>query len=314
MNTPSNVTPNSPLDAQPQSPASAPHVITPLQRLVWSVRRELWEYRAIYIAPLAASSLFLLGFLISLLHLPARTRAATPLDPDHLHQMIQQPYNFAALLVMGSTFLVAIFYCVESLHAERRDRSILFWKSLPVSDLTTVLSKAAIPIVVIPVLTVALTVATHIIMLLLNVMAVLASGGNVAALWSHLGIFHLWRMLSFHLLAGHGLWYAPLYAWLLLVSAWARRAPFLWVIVPPFAIGIVEKITFGTSHFVHLLLYRFSGGSTGPASDPNTMPMASPTLHNLAEFFSDPGLWLGLLAAAAILYAAARVRRYREPI
>ena len=59
-----------------------------------------------------------------------------------------------------------MFYCLDALYGERRDRSILFWKSLPVSDLTTVLSKASIPIVVLPLLTFAVTVATQLIMLL----------------------------------------------------------------------------------------------------------------------------------------------------
>ncbi len=49
-------------------------------------------------------------------------------------EMITQPYDFAALLIMGVTFVVAVFYCLDALHGERRDRSILFWKSLPVSD------------------------------------------------------------------------------------------------------------------------------------------------------------------------------------
>ncbi len=66
--------------------------------------------------------------------------------------MIEQPYTFAAGCIMATAFIVGVFYCLDALHGERRDRSILFWKSLPVSDLTTVLSKASIPLVVLPLL------------------------------------------------------------------------------------------------------------------------------------------------------------------
>ena len=86
-------------------------------------------------------------------------RAALALDPAQQHDTIEQPYDVAALLLMVTAFIVAVFYCLDALHGERRDRSILFWKSLPVSDLTTVLSKASIPLVVLPLIIFAITVA-----------------------------------------------------------------------------------------------------------------------------------------------------------
>ena len=172
------------------------------------------------------------------------------------HELIQQPYNFAALLIMGTTFVVAMFYCLDALHGERRDRSILFWKSLPVSDLTTVLSKASIPLVVLPLLTFAITIATQWIMLLLSTAVLLVSGLSVATLWTNLPLFQMSLMLLYHLLAVHALWYAPIYGWLLLVSGWARRAAFLWAALPLLAIGVVEKIAFNTSHFAAMLQSR----------------------------------------------------------
>ena len=157
---------------------------------------------------------------------------------------------------MGTTFIVGMFYCLDALHGERRDRSILFWKSLPVSDLTTVLSKASIPLVVLPLLTFAITVATQLIMLLLSSAVLLGSGLSVATLWTQLSLFQMSLMLLYHLVTVHALWYAPIYGWLLLVSAWARRAPFLWAALPLLAIGVVEKIAFNTSHFAAMLGYR----------------------------------------------------------
>src|SRR6202021_706378 len=104
----------------------------------------------------------------SMIHMPEKVHAAMALDPMQQQEFIQRPFNFAALLIMGATFLVSIFYCLDALHGERRDRSILFWKSLPVSDLTTVLSKFSIPMVVIPVVAFLTIVIMQLIMRVLS--------------------------------------------------------------------------------------------------------------------------------------------------
>src|SRR5438552_1679050 len=227
--------------------------------MYWSVLRELWENRSIYVAPLAVAGLILFGFLISTIHLPAKMRAALTLDPMQQRELMEQPFNLVTLLIMGTTLIVAVFYCLDALHGERRDRSILFWKSLPVSDLTTVLSKASIPLLVIPLLSFAITVVTQWIMLLLSTAVLLGNGVSVATLWTQLPLFQMSLMLFFHLLGIHAFWYAPIYGWLLLVSGWARRAVFLWAALPLLAIGVVEKIAFNTSHFAAMLQNRMLG-------------------------------------------------------
>jgi len=310
MNTQSNAIPEFPLESH----AIAPAVIPASRRLYWSVRRELWESRSIYIAPLAVAALILLGFLISAVHLPSKLRAASALSPMQQHELIQQPYNFAALLIMGTTFLVSIFYCLEALHGERRDRSILFWKSLPVSDLTAVLAKASIPLVVLPLLTFAITVVTQWIMLLLSTAILLGRGMNVATLWTHVSLFQMSLMLLYHLITIHAIWYAPIYCWLLLVSGWARRAAFLWAVLPLLAIGIVEKIAFNTSHFGAMLQHRLEGGPEGVAFSAGNMSMDPWTQLTPGQFMVSPGLWIGLVVAAACLAAAVRLRRYQGSI
>jgi ABC-2 type transport system permease protein len=277
------------------------------------VLRASLKSRSIYIAPLAVAALILVGFLISTIHPPDKMHAALAANPMQQHQLIQQPYNFAELLIMLTTFIVAVFYCLDALYGERRDRSVLFWKSLPVSDLTTVLSKASIPLVVLPLVTFAIIVVTQGIMLLLSTVVLLGSGRSVEMLWTHLP---LWRMslgLLYHLVAIHALWYAPIFGWLLLVSAWARRAPFLWAALPLLAIGIVEKIAFNTSHFAAMLGHRMSGPE-GAASTAGRMSMDSMTQVTPGQFLLSPGLWIGLAVAAVFLAAAVRLRRYREPI
>jgi ABC-2 type transport system permease protein len=311
VNTQSNAIPGSPLESQ----VIAPAVISTTRPLYWSLRRELWENRSIYFAPLAVAAIILFGFLISTMYLPARMRAAVALDPMQQRELIEQPFNFAALLLMGTTFIVAVFYCLDALHGERRDRSILFWKSLPVSDLTTVLAKASIPLVVLPLLTFAIIIATQWVMLLLSTAVLLGSGLTVAPLWTQLPWFQTSLMLLFHLVAVHALYYAPIYGWLLLVSGWARRATFLWAGLPLLAICVVEKIAFNTSHFAGMLEARLSGGPE--AGDlPVTGVVAIHPLTHLAplHFLGSPGLWVGLVVFAAFLAAAVRLRRYQGPI
>jgi ABC-2 type transport system permease protein len=308
MTTPPNAVPES-TDSQRFAPAD----ISAARRMYWSVRRELWESRSIYVAPLAVAALFLAGFLISTIHLPDRMRAALALDQVQQRELVEQPYNFVALLIMGTTFIVAVFYCLDASHGERRDRSILFWKSLPVSDLITVLSKASIPLVVLPLLTFAITVVTQLIMLLLSTAVLLGSGVSVAILWTNLSLFQMSLPLLYHLLAIHSLWYAPLFAWLLLVSGWARRAAFLWAALPLFAIAAVEKIAFNTSHFAAALGFRMSGGEAD-VKGPGSFPMDPMTHLTPGHFLGSPGLWIGVALAAVFLAVAVRLRRNREPI
>ena len=308
MNIPSNPVTES-FESRPY--ASAPALRT--RPFYWSIRRELDEHRSIYLAPLAIAGVILLGFLWVLVRLPHTMRKAMSMDMMHERDLIAQPFNFAAGLIMAAAFIISIFYSVDALYGERRDRSILFWKSLPVSDLTTVLAKASIPLIVLPVIAYVVTLAVETIMLLLSCAVVAGSGFTVAQFWSRLELYHTMFGLAYHIVTVHMLWYAPLYAWLFLISAWAKRAPFLWAALPPFAVGIFEKIAFHSAHFAAFLQWRFSGGreaignATGNVLDPEMHLTPGP-------FLATPGLWLGLLFAAVFLLAAARLRRQRAPL
>jgi ABC-2 type transport system permease protein len=283
------------------------------QRFSWSVKREFWENRYLYLAPLTVAGVFLLGFIVSTLHLPQSIRAGGPTSLEQ-GTVFVQTFDFAALALMGTTFLVALFYCVEALYSERRDRSILFWKSLPVSDLTTVLSKASVPILILPLLTFVITFVLQCLMLLVSSVVFLASGHT--AILSHLDLGIRWMGLFWHLVAGHGLYYAPIYGWLLLVSAWARRAPFLWAALPPLAIGIVEKVLFNTSYFVAMLAQRMNGGPDPFPDAPNQAVSVNAMImmhSSLVEYLISPAFWIGLGLTAIFLLATVRLRRYRGP-
>ena len=261
MNTRARTRSESPLESQ--GAAAAP--ISPSRLMYWSVRRELWENRSLYLAPLAV--------------------------------------------------VVSVFYCLDALHGERRDRSILFWKSLPVSDVTTVLAKASIPLVILPLLTFAIIVAMQWLMLLISSVVLLVSGQSVATLWTELSFLRRSWLLLYHLLTAHALWPAPIYCWLLLVSGWPRRATFLWAALPLVAIAGVEQIAFHTWHFAALVGSRLIGDAPTVASTSPDMFPTDPMTHIApTSFITSPGLWIGLALAAVFLVAAVRLRRYQGPI
>src|SRR6201996_7350263 len=172
-----------------------PVVIPASRRFYWSLRRELWETRSLYLAPLAVAALFLVAFLIGAIRPQGRMHFSIAVNDIQHQAHIADPYTVVAFLLMGTAFVVAVFYCLEALHGERSDRSILFWKSLPVSDLTTVLSKAAIPLVLLPLLTFAITALTQLIMALMSGAVLRGSGLSVAALWSHVPMWQMALML-----------------------------------------------------------------------------------------------------------------------
>jgi ABC-2 type transport system permease protein len=288
---------------------------SPTRPLYWSVWREVWENRSIYVVPLIVAAVQMFGFAITTIGLADRRRAVLLLDAAHQRAAIEQPYDLAAMMMIFIVFIVGVFYCLDALHSERRDRSILFWKSLPVSDLTTVLSKVTIPLVVLPLIAFAIVVCVQLVMVLETGVVLIFHGMSPGTTWAHVPMFQNWLVLLYGL-AAIALWHAPIYGWLLLVSGWARRATFLWAVLPFIAIQIFEKITFGTSYFASILKHRLMGFA------PHAFGFhgqGHPTIDSLSQltpgtYLSSAGLWLGLLFAAAFIAAAVRLRRYRGPI
>ena len=117
------------------------------------------------------------GFVISAYrHAGAQARGVVAAIRRSSEHSSSEPYDVAAMMLIFTVFIVGVFYCLDALYGERRDRSILFWKSLPVSDLTTVLSKVIIPLAILPLITFVIIVCTQLIMLLMSSVVLLTSG------------------------------------------------------------------------------------------------------------------------------------------
>lgn len=290
-------------------------VVSEPRPFYWSVRREIWENRSIYLAPLIVTAFVLFGSLISVVTLPHRMRTQPALDTAGLYAKAAVPFGMAPAPIMLATFLVGFFYCLDALYGERRDRSILFWKSLPVSDRTTVLAKASIPLVVLPSIAFALSVATQVIMLVLSAPMLLGTAISPVRLFWELRFFQ-GLVIMFYGLAVHALWFAPIHGWLLVVSAWAKRAPVLWALLPLLAIAAVERIGLGSWHFMTMLRYRLMGAmkeafnwNPGEVGHADRLSQLEPW-----RFLTAPGLWVGLVFAALCIATSVRLRRNREPI
>jgi ABC-2 type transport system permease protein len=280
----------------------------------WAVRRELWEYRSIYLAPLIVAGLVIFGFLIRIMHLPQVVRSAATLSPIEQMLKIAAPFGIAAAAICGVGLIVGFFYCLGALYNERRDRSILFWKSLPVSNVTTVLSKTFVPLVVLPVVVFAVTVVTQLIMLGLGSAVLSASGVDPATLWAHWPMLRMTVLLAYVLVV-IVLWYAPICAWLLLVSSWARSMAILWAVLPPLGLCIAEKIAFDSSYFASLMDYRLNGYVSQALYYRKGMDLTDPlVLLTPMHFLGSLGLWAGLAVATVLLAGAIWLRRNREPI
>lgn len=298
--------------AEPQG--IAPARMAETRPLYWSIRREVWENRSVYIAPLIVASVALFGFLISTITLPSRMRALAALEPARQRGSVILPFSMAASVLLMTGFIVAAFYCFDALYGERRDRSILFWKSMPVSDRTTVLAKALIPLLVAPLIAFTVALVTQVIMLVLSTMVLVGNGINPAMLWSRLPLPRM-TMVMLYGLTAHVLWFAPIYGWLLLVSAWARRTPFLWAVLPFPVLTMVERMAFGTTHIASMLRYRVVGAmAEGFDVDPKTHLITRFSQLDPVGLLTSAGFWSGLLFAVACLIAAVRLRRNREPI
>jgi ABC-2 type transport system permease protein len=292
----------------------------------WCLRRELWENRSIFIAPFVTAGVLIFVVLITVMEadIKAQTLSGNMGSDKADVVLLWFPYMLIAAPVLAIGVFVAIAYCLGALHGERQDRSILFWKSLPVSDLITVLSKAGIPIILIPLISFMAAMVTQLVIfaVTLTIFPLFAANGHfvwagvsvdphtVEMLWAGVPIGYLSFAMLYGLLAT-ALWHAPLYAWLLLVGGWAKRMTFLWAVAPAAALMLVERIAFGTEHLKELIQHRLGDSLSLAFSDMqgHALPALTP-----GRFVSDPGLWGGLAVAALFLAAATLMRRYRQPI
>jgi ABC-2 type transport system permease protein len=295
----------------------------------WSLKRELWEHRSLYLAPSVVALLLLLAVLIAAFKLPESMARFDTFAPQKQLEIVSAPYAVIALVLMLTSMIVVLFYCLDALYGERRDRSALFWKSLPVSDWTTVLAKLAVPMLVVPAFLFLLITGTQLVVLIGNVLLWSARGLSVSNLLLQLPLFDMPLGVA-HFLITLAIWYAPVYAWLLLVSAWAERSPVVWAIVPLVALVAFERLMLGTSRVMGWLRDRLFGSFDAAFTARETMAEVLERLQqpgadaasaigrgsdhtpDVMRFLSNPEVWIGLFVAIALITATVWLRRRQE--
>jgi ABC-2 type transport system permease protein len=322
------------VEAEAAVPTATERTLLLPEMLLTLIRREIWEHRVLWAAPLSVSLLVVLSSLLSspgVLNFNFSFGQGASLSGvlgsgGRLPIALFGLGHWALSLPMYATLaLVLTFYLNDCLFAERRDRSILFWKSLPVSDLTTVASKALVGLVLVPAGVYVLAVVTDLLFSgIWYLRAYLGTPSPLLLPWNMVVWLKVQALLGIGMVISV-LWLAPLGAYLLVVSAWARRNAFLWAALPPVIAPLVEREALGTSYLWDLLSYRTYGMLEMPAlaaaAASATIPLQRLSLISPAEMydalpvwrlFTNVDLWLGIVAALALGYLAARIRRHRD--
>ena len=307
------------------------------------VRREFWENRSLWIVPaVVAGILSVLSVYMLVAVLIGHNQTVNNVDfangphfqidqiPDFRDMDSEGVYGFLHVLTLGLGVMfnilmqiVVFFYLLDSLYSDRRDRSILFWRSMPVSDVRTVLAKLATALISVTAITFVATVAFELVLVVLGLILGSVLGTHPFSILAYPGAFiSSWLLLAYGLIVWT-IWYLPFYGWYMLASSWARKAPFLWAILVPGGIMFAELWVFHTGNFARLVFHRMVSWvqlafNLDPLHVNHGLDDATVgslfTLGNLGELLASPSLWIGLAVAAAFIYGSIWMRHKRNEI
>ena len=327
-----------------------------MNTMKWLLRREYWENKgAFFWAPLIVA-LVMLTFVGGTLLYALATHGvggvmvvnghemskaemwnAMPLAArTKIAAMVANTWLAAAAPLFGVLPVVVFFYCLAALYDDRRDRSILFWKSLPVSDQQTVLSKVLTAVCVAPMITIAIGTAVSLLMVFIGLTAVSFSGLHLFGLVLGNPDFYLAPLRLVGLVPVYVLWAIPTVGWLLMVSAWARSKVFLWAVGLPTLVAVLAKWAnfiltqnmgtgFDVNWFVHNVIVRGLAGLVPGAwmkfgnVSPATLASNVEQTVDAGSIFTQswltllqPGVWVGVVIGCAMIFVAMRLRRWRD--
>jgi ABC-2 type transport system permease protein len=295
------------------------------------IKREIWEHRSIYVTPAVIASIVSLSVLAMLVFASgfAKELDIAIFGASNLAGEGERKAALTAFFV-GTSWLffvglaiLTVFYCLDSLYGERKDKSILFWRSMPVTDAETVLSKLITAVIVIPVAAVLGIIVTHLINLTITSAWVSMKGGDAGLLiWGSVPLLDNW-LAAFIVLLASGIWMSPFIAWFLFVSAWTKRAPLLMAFMPLILIPLLEWIILRTRFFATAVFDRGDAIPLFRALDLETffeeehwregIDKISLLGHlDVVQFLTSPSMWGGVIVCGLFVTAAIYVRRYRD--
>lgn len=316
--------------------------------LVWLVKREFWEHRGgFFWAPVITGGIFVVLNLMGIItgevfgarngvnlsfagghnNMELLTRALDQQSMDTVGAGLDM-VMYSSTMIMGIVLgFVVFFYCLGALYDDRRDRSILFWKSLPISDTATVLSKVIAATIVAPFITVIVGAVTGLLMLLTFATALSLHGVGV---WHLLSLSHPLQVIGNMIgsIPLYLLWALPSVGWLMLCSAWARSKPFLWAVALPVGAGVaigwfnllgtlnVSNGWYWRDVAARILGSVFPGGwfseVSGIGGDGPAELLSSMSVSHSYTVLASLNLWIGVAAAIVMLAGAVWFRRWRD--
>jgi ABC-2 type transport system permease protein len=300
------------------------------------IKRELWEHRSIFVTPIAMASIVTLGTLTALVFVGEFQKelnlaifgAQNVAGETERKAVLTGLFLMSSWLFLLGLGVLTVFYALDSLYAERKDKSILFWRSLPVTDAETVISKLLTALFVIPTIAMVGIIGTHVINLVITSLWVSSKGGDSGMLiWGSVSFLDNWLAMIV-VLYGIAIWMSPFIGWFLFVSAWTRRSPLLVAFLPLVLIPMIEGIFLRSAHFAEAVWGRsaqipmFAGidmerffDEDNPMHSAANLPeeMVSLLAHlDLGKFFTSIDTWIGIVVCGLLTTAAIYVRRYRD--
>ncbi len=295
------------------------------------IRREFWEHRSLYVVP------GVLGLVIVLLAVTGQVAVSTANNEVNLALLgaanigENERRGALSLLLLGPSWLFAmgmwiltIFYTLDSLYAERKDKSILFWRSLPVTDAETIISKLVTATIIIPLITIVFIAITHLLILVATSIWVSAKGADASVIiWQSVPLFDNWSA-TFIIMVASAIWLSPFVGWFLLVSAYTKRSPILMAFLPIFILPMLEKIIVKSAYLTDALFVRtvempiFKHIDIEDLFDDDAMRFAGEnglqflSMLDVGKFLGSPGMWTGVIVCGLLTTAAIYVRRYKD--
>ena len=295
------------------------------------IKREVWEHRSIYVTPIAIAVVVSLVSLAGMVTVSAFDKevnialfGATNIAGDAERQAALTVFFLGTSWVfLFALAILTTFYSLDSLYAERKDKSILFWRSLPITDAETVISKLLTAVFVLPLFTVAAIIVTHLVNLVITTGWVIVKGGNAAHLvWGSVSLFDNWAAALIVTVAS-AIWMSPFIGWFLFVSAFTKRSPLLMAFMPLIIVPIIEWIFFRSKIFASAVFGRgeviplFREMDIEHFFDEERMQVNEDLVSLLAhidvgKFLLSPSVWVGVVVCGILVTAAIYVRRYRD--
>ncbi|MFT6732977.1 MAG: ABC-2 type transport system permease protein [Polaribacter sp.] len=296
------------------------------------LKREYWEHKgAIFYTPAIMAAVFAGLMLIGSFsadefvvthnneytfsdHLPKLVDKFEELSEREQKQGVQVALYGTLVFFCGVMLLISLFYCLGCLYDERKDRSILFWKSMPVSDTKTVLSKFATVCFLIPISYFVVITAFQIYMMIFSTVLAWIGGSWGTMIWASSNLFGVMFNGLMALIMGM-LWLSPFWAWLIFASSWAKKVAFMWAALPIIMLTIAEGWIFKTNYFIEMVAMR--GANTFSIMNSNLHFTTHKEIFDIEvmrwyEVFGNSAFWIGLIVAGVFLAGAIYTRSVRN--